>query len=278
MLRKSLLTLSPLVLSLIAGCPQPPAAACGDGVDSDADAFIDAADPGCQSPEDDDENDPQCTDGVDNDFDGLEDGADPDCANNPNAEANLGALPDLRMTADVNDIDPGVTIFNRGNDGNFDAELADGCFLGDGDRTVLFFDGIIENIGADLVVGDTNDHQPTYTFNENLQQLEFAGWLTYTLLDTQRNIVSTGHKGSFCMLDLSVVDGFPGNAQFGDCGSNQGISEGMADIYTAGLPCQFVDITGLPSGDYTLQVEVNITKQLPESNYNNNIAEYPVSF
>ncbi len=59
-------------------------AQCEDGIDNDGDGLIDMADPGCESPEDDDESDdpvlPQCSDGIDNDGDGLIDLADPGCS------------------------------------------------------------------------------------------------------------------------------------------------------------------------------------------------------
>jgi hypothetical protein len=282
MLRKALLSVSPFILSfLMVGCGEKQKlAACADGVDSDGDVFIDDADPGCTSIDDDDETDPQCLDGIDNDFDGLVDAADPQCTPGSNAEANIAALPDLRLDPNINDVAPQQFKINRQNDGQtFDAELADGCLKGDSERDVILFDGIIENIGnADLIVGSTDDHLDTYTFNQNLDQLEFAGWLDYKLFDAQGTQVGDGHKGSFCMLDLNNADGFgDNNFQFDDCTANQGITIHMADIYNRALPCQYVDVTGLPAGDYSLRVEVNSTKQLPESNYNNNIIEYPVT-
>lgn len=59
---------------------------CSDEVDNDGDGFIDYPnDPGCTSPQDDDETDPaapQCSDGIDNDGDGFIDyPSDPGCEN-----------------------------------------------------------------------------------------------------------------------------------------------------------------------------------------------------
>jgi Lysyl oxidase len=279
MLRNALISVSPFILSLVIGCGEPPLAACGDGVDSDGDVFIDAADPGCDSPEDNDETDPQCLDGIDNDFDGLVDAADPECADPAsNAEANLAAIPELRMTADINQVQA-QTRTVQGVDAN-NAEFIAGCFKGTGDRDILEWNSVIENHGtADLVVGNTDDHQPVWTIAEGFDRLEFFGWTRSQLFDAQRNVVGTGHKGSFCMIDLTApIPGVPNDGpQFGDCGNGQGISNGFGDVYSIGLECQFIDITGVPAGSYTLQVETNFTKQLPESNYNNNIEEYPVT-
>ncbi len=53
---------------------------CSDGEDNDGDGLVDMEDPGCDSPQDDDESGIfQCSDGEDNDGDGLVDMEDPGC-------------------------------------------------------------------------------------------------------------------------------------------------------------------------------------------------------
>lgn len=277
-MRRALFSLSPFVLAVVVGCGEPPGlAACGDGVDSDGDAFIDEADPGCDNAEDEDENDPQCADGLDNDFDGLADALDPECAENPNAEADLQALPDLKLSESIATFtNPFIETVQV--DAN-DPEFLEGCFLGTGTRTIFRFDGTILNIGdGDLIVGNTDQHQPPYTFNDNFQQLQFEGWLNYTLLNSDRTDTGVrGHKGSFCMLDLVPVQGFNNPPKFNDCVNNQGITVGQADVYNAQLDCQFIDVTGLPAGNYIIQAEVNSTRELPEKDYTNNVKEYEIA-
>ena len=51
----------------------------------------------------------------------------------------------------------------------------------------------------------------------------------------------------------------------------QGISRGWADVYTSDLPCQWIDVTDLPPGRYTLRLVVNPLRTLPESDYDNNL-------
>ena len=60
----------------------PPPAACADGSDNDGDGLIDMSDPGCSSPQDNNEGDgtSQCQDRSDNDGDGLIDLLDPGCS------------------------------------------------------------------------------------------------------------------------------------------------------------------------------------------------------
>ena len=55
-----------------------------------------------------------------------------------------------------------------------------------------------------------------------------------------------------------------------------GISVGWADIYDTSVPGQYIDVTGLPPGQYTLEIEVNPERTLVESNYSNNIVTVPV--
>lgn len=264
------------------GNVEPPPAACSDGIDNDGDVFPDfPGDPGCASADDDDETDNQCNNGIDDDFDGLSDLNDPDCANDPNgtAEANLAAIPDLRMTPNPNNINANVD-FRNVNEG--DRELEAGCFKGAGQRRVLQWDSIIENVGtADLVVGDTDLHRPVYTDAVGLNQLEFFGWTRSFLINAAGDVVAEGHKGSFCMIDLALAEGFSQDevdAKFFNCGDGQGISVGVGDVYSQNLECQFIDITDLQeTGDFTLRVETNFTKQLPESDYTNNAQDYTVT-
>lgn len=79
-----------------------------------------------------------------------------------------------------------------------------------------------------------------------------------------------GLKQAFCWLDSARVSGsLPGKF---NC-SNQGITAGWSDIYSRGLDCQWVDITGLAAGNYQLRVSVNDSNTLiTESDYTNNVA------
>jgi hypothetical protein len=47
-------------------------------------------------------------------------------------------------------------------------------------------------------------------------------------------------------------------------------------VYGSGLDCQWVDITSVPNGDYLLRISINPDRVLPESNFDNNVAEVPV--
>jgi hypothetical protein len=262
---------------------------CNDGVDNDGDILVDAADPACIAGEADEAtNDNQCTDNIDNDFDGAVD----ECGA-AGREADAARLSDLTLLGprdlvftDQNNNptangQPLITIEN--NVSSNDPEFKEGCFTGTGTRKTLRWNTIIKNVGDgnlntpnNLIVGDTSDHQPLWNNNNQLGGLQFSGWTRSFLLDAAGNVVASGHKPSFCMIDFDPQDtGIQQN--FNDCGNGQGITEGLADIYNLNLACQFIDITNVPPApNYTLRVEVNFTHQLPESDYTNNVTEFSV--
>jgi hypothetical protein len=51
---------------------------------------------------------------------------------------------------------------------------------------------------------------------------------------------------------------------------------GWADIYDSGLPGQWIDVTGVAPGNYTLEVTVNPDHILDEDDYTNNTVTVPV--
>ena len=102
--------------------------------------------------------------------------------------------------------------------------------------------------------------------------------------DTCRALqVTRGRKQAFCLMDSGHYYGYTGGnrgAGGHHCG-NQGISVGWQDVYYSGLECQWIDITGLPNGQYWLTVATNWNEQTraqtsPENNYTNNEANVPV--
>jgi hypothetical protein len=88
--------------------------------------------------------------------------------------------------------------------------------------------------------------------------------------------VVASHKGSFCIEDVTQWNPGANTNRVYFC-SYQGIQQGWADIYPAGLPCQWIDITGVAPGDYLLQLTVNPYGTIQESDTNNNTVYVPVT-
>jgi hypothetical protein len=149
-----------------------------------------------------------------------------------------------------------------------DCEVVEGCATV-GTHRLLSFTTETRNIGAgDLYIGNpaTNSLFEWASCHGHYHFEEFAD---YTLLDTNGNVVAAGHKVGFCLEDVRAWSPTANPATKYNC-NNQGIQAGWADVYAAGLPCQYIDITGLDPGTYTLQLVVNPAGLINESNTNNN--------
>ena len=75
-------------------------------------------------------------------------------------------------------------------------------------------------------------------------------------------IVGAGHKQAFCLADFQPYGTAPSSGY--DC-EFQGISAGWGDLYRRDLDGQWVDITGVPPGTYTLVVTVNGNRRFAET-------------
>lgn len=107
---------------------------------------------------------------------------------------------------------------------------------------------------------------------------------SYELLsDDRREVVASSTKISFCLTDVLAVDApdrgdgdvFLDLPTF-DCGvQEQGINTGYADYYGADLPDQWIDVTGVPSGNYWIRLTIDPKGLLLESDTTNNSVEFP---
>lgn len=94
---------------------------------------------------------------------------------------------------------------------------------------------------------------------------------TFDIYDNKGNRVAEGHKASFCLEDNQCLPGVQPKyacANYGD----QGISVNCTDIYKYTVDCQWVDITDIEPGIYTMKVAVNPEYKVPEITYENNAA------
>ena len=81
--------------------------------------------------------------------------------------------------------------------------------------------------------------------------------------------VAEGHKASFCLEDNACED--QSSAKYKCAGvGDQGISVGCRDIYLNSIDCQWIDVSDLEAGNYTLKVAVNPDKKVKKSSFDNN--------
>ena len=109
----------------------------------------------------------------------------------------------------------------------------------------------------------------------------------YRLRDASGAVVASSDKISFCLaddhFDFPQLPGAPRRAVYGPCPKNpaarqirSGISVGWGDTYPKYLPGQWIDVTDVPSGTYTLETEVNPDGIIQEKTRANNTASVRV--
>jgi hypothetical protein len=155
---------------------------------------------------------------------------------------------------------------------NSDCEVVEQCVGGTGPRKLLTVDTITANLGtADLALGAppadgvSND---IFEWSACYGRHHVRDYAAFELIDSAGH-VAVGHKAAFCLEDDQVLT--IGALSHGYTCANQGISPGWTDVYGHALWCQWIDITGLPSGNYTLRMTINPAHRLPESDYTNNV-------
>ena len=202
--------------------------------------------------------------GVGSDFPIYDNGGKPDLTVDPQRFASQMEIVDRFFAAD-------------------DCAIAEQVVGGPGYRRLLRFDTVLMNRGdGDLVVGDRRDpnnpYAPYFVFHQCHGHYHIKYFSIYELLTPDRRVVVAGTKQGFCFEDsFKYLDG--GKSHGYDCGY-QGISSGWGDWYYKQLVGQWIDITGVPEGDYVVRVSINTGQYSPifdegENRYPN-VIEVPV--
>lgn len=180
-----------------------------------------------------------------------------------------GPLPDLTLDAGYL-ID--TTIEDR-IETDDQCLLDEGCVTGLGERRVVRFGSRMGNLGtAPLELGAPGGGNPAWNLDSCHEAYELTGFARYELVDAATGqVVLTGAKNGYCIRDSEPwpVDVANINCYSYECGG-QGITPGCADNYGSELECQWIDITGVAAGSYTLQVVINANRAVPELDYTNN--------
>jgi hypothetical protein len=166
--------------------------------------------------------------------------------------------------------------------------------------------------GPLVVVGERASTRTAVMRGRQLIERELGGWrrtlpvgeLRYVVAETHQHWhllpfddyelrrgdgtgqVVRAFKSGFCLGDryrerrVAPLEAAAAPYYTSDCGRGdrgvlslrQGISTGYGDIYLPNLEGQWLDVTGLPAGEYVLAHVVNAGRRLRESDYGNNAA------
>jgi hypothetical protein len=159
--------------------------------------------------------------------------------------------------------------------------VVEGIIGGPGVRRLLIFDTRISNLGElDLHIGDPANPLPPldpadFEFHACHGHRHLHGYADYELRAQDGTVVVPGRKQGFCILDSERV--LPHVPERKYTCIDQGLSSGWSDLYARTLDGQWVDVTGVPEGDYRLVVTINAEGNLPEAvDWYANTAEVPV--
>lgn len=195
------------------------------------------------------------------------------------ASATSGNLPDMIVT-EVTGSDYEVLTYDfRPPPIAYGCAVDEGYVSSFGVHRLLRFTVEVANIGVgDLRIGNPERHPEWYYWSSCHNHWHFDGYARYRLLTPSGDEVAAGFKRGFCFVDLRVYDSMIAhNGKYQSCETHQGVSVGWADVYYRTLEGQWVVIDGVPPGVYTLEVTVNYTGQLPESDHLNNVLKVPVT-
>ncbi|KAM9848904.1 lysyl oxidase-like 5a [Aulostomus maculatus] len=135
-------------------------------------------------------------------------------------------------------------------------------------RVLLRFPQRVKNQGtADFLPTKPRHEWEWHSCHRHYHSME--AFSNYDLLDVSTGQkVAEGHKASFCLEDTSCDPGI--RRRFACTAHTQGLGPGCYDTYHANIDCQWIDITDVPPGNYTLKVTVNPYQLVQESDFSNN--------
>ena len=152
-----------------------------------------------------------------------------------------------------------------------DHDVQDGCVT-PGTHKIMRFDFLSYNAGSsDLVIGSPASRPDLFIWSAGHGHYHLRDFNQFLLFNSQGTLATIGYKQAFCAIDIERIGANASTTgRFHNCNSDQGISAGWADVYSAGLPCQYIVIDNVPNGDYTLQSTTNAQHIVGESCFGDN--------
>lgn len=134
--------------------------------------------------------------------------------------------------------------------------IYEGCLRGYGVRDIIRFTTQIDNIGErDYYIGKPEINNRLFSYNNCHNHFHYDSYAEYLLFKPDGTKMPAGYKNGFCVTDFGCE---PGQTPKFSC-DNMGISAGCYDTYWSELECQWIDVTDMPDGSYTMVVRINWT-------------------
>ncbi len=125
----------------------------------------------------------------------------------------------------------------------------------------------------------TDLYAGSFLYHKAHRHVHFDDYAVYTLqpINAPGGSERTSAKTTFCILDTDAMylslPGAPQTSQYTTCNSQiQGMSVGWGDKYGSHLAGQSIDITGLPNGEYNLNIVIDPKGRIFESNDRDNVS------
>eukprot|EP00388_Colpodella_angusta_P006438 GDKJ01019037.1.p1 GENE.GDKJ01019037.1~~GDKJ01019037.1.p1 ORF type:complete len:250 (+),score=42.91 GDKJ01019037.1:134-883(+) len=154
------------------------------------------------------------------------------------------------------------------------------CTNGEGERKVLKFSTLIENIGkSDCEFGSLpkctgqekeNAKVGPFSFDKCRDGWTIADFYTVSLLNSKKETLASQKNPGTCIMDgFCAADSVPDS--YFSC-TRQGIHKGCSDSTERSMPCQWIDVTDLignPKGEESLTLKVSVDEKGQVSKDNN---------
>ena len=152
-----------------------------------------------------------------------------------------------------------------------DHDVQDGCVT-PGSHKIMRFDFLSYNAGnSDLVIGSPASRPDLFVWSAGHGHYHLRDFNEFLLFNASGGLATIGYKQAFCAIDIERIGpNASANPRFANCNTDQGISSGWADVYSSGLPCQYIVIDNVPNGDYTLQSTTNAKHVVGEDCFGDN--------
>lgn len=139
----------------------------------------------------------------------------------------------------------------------------------------------------------------SFTYHSGHSHYHFDGYNNYRLRQSNGGVPGNyvmrpdgteiiGEKVGFCLINVlssfimengqssTTLPGYNASGQPGTgCGFTQGVHVGKADQYGSGTSGQWLDVTGVPNGNYFLEITVDGENVMQETNEANNSKNFP---